>query len=293
MEFSEFETRARSTDIMGPGLTQPLIGLAGEAGSLLAEFKKHVRDRTSDRDLHETLRDELGDTLWYCAAIAHRAGLTLEEIVRANLIKTQGRFNRPEVPPPISRLDGGLPAAEQLPDTITVTFSQEVVYIKDEENLVRKVVMTAPDGQQLGHSLDDNSLVDDEYRFHDAFHLANMVFLGWSPVMRSLLGRKRKSSSVVDRTEDGARSIAIEEGLAALIFAAAGNSRFRTARRVPWDLLKTCMRATSHLEVSVRTPADWEFAILYGFRVFNRLTEIGGGTVEANLRQRTLLVMED
>ncbi|MGW7530630.1 hypothetical protein ACWGJ5_46485, partial [Streptomyces sp. NPDC054783] len=32
--------------------------------------------------------------------------------------------------------------------------------------------------------------VEDDYRFHDAFHLAHAAVLGWSPVSRFLLGCK-------------------------------------------------------------------------------------------------------
>lgn len=57
----------------------------------------------------------------------------------------------------------------------------------------------------IGSPLNDNSHVDDAYRFHDVLHLAYVAILGWSPVMRALFGLKRKSSAKHDRVEDGAR----------------------------------------------------------------------------------------
>lgn len=56
------------------------------------------------------------------------------------------------------------------------------------------------------------------YRFHDAFHLAHAAVLGWSPVTRFLLSRKRKCDLRTGEGEDGGRAIAIEKGISALAF---------------------------------------------------------------------------
>jgi hypothetical protein len=48
-------------------------------------------------------------------------------------------------------------------------------------------------GKPLGDDLTDNAYVDDGYRFHDVIHLALIAHLGWSPVVRGLMRRKRKS----------------------------------------------------------------------------------------------------
>jgi hypothetical protein len=50
------------------------------------------------------------------------------------------------------------------------------------------------------------------------FHIYHSVSLGWSPVARSWLKRKRKSDLDVDENEDGRRAIVVEEGIAALAF---------------------------------------------------------------------------
>ena len=63
----------------------------------------------------------------------------------------------------------------------------------------------------------DNSWIDDGYRFHDAFHVAFLGVLGWSPVLRSLLRLKRKSQPQVDECEDGARAYDVEEGISSLL----------------------------------------------------------------------------
>ncbi len=53
----------------------PILGLAGEIGSLLAELKKRVREPTRiKRVSKQRLKEELGDILWYAVTVARRAG---------------------------------------------------------------------------------------------------------------------------------------------------------------------------------------------------------------------------
>ena len=80
--------------------------------------------------------------------------------------------------------------------------------------------------QPVGDPLDDNSEHSDDYRYHNVFHLAHMAVLGWSPVMRRLLGCKRSELPTVDRVQDGGRAAAIEEGLTAYMFTMAGEHSF-------------------------------------------------------------------
>lgn len=102
-----------------------------------------------------------------------------------------------------------------------------------------------------------------------------------------LLRRKRKSNKDVDRVQDGARAIAIEEGLAAHIFSfATQHAFFENVDRVDWDLLKDVKRMTAHLEVADQPHVAWQQAILSGFRVWRRLHTQGGGVVQADLDRR-------
>jgi hypothetical protein len=73
----------------------------------------------------------------------------------------------------------------------------------------------------MGQELDDNVHEADGYRFHDVFHLACAAVLGWSPVTRRNLKRKRRSVDAMDRNEDGGRATVVEEGISALVFAYA------------------------------------------------------------------------
>lgn len=78
----------------------PVLGLGGEAGEVLEEFKKALRytlygyrglDGTDVGDLTHRrgrIAEELGDVLHYTARIATIMGLSLEQIARDNLTKT-------------------------------------------------------------------------------------------------------------------------------------------------------------------------------------------------------------
>jgi hypothetical protein len=145
------------------------------------------------------------------------------------------------------------------------------------------------DGEKFGSTLTDNSYASDDYRYHDILHLAFAAVLGWSPVLRALLHRKRKSDPIVDEVEDGGRAVAIEEGLAALIFNyAMQHSLLLEVERLDWRLLKTCHEMTAHLEVSTRSLHDWEDAILEAFRVWREMQAHNGGHIRCDLSRRSL-----
>src|SRR5579863_7139322 len=101
MELSEYQQRAGETDVLtGDNDLLPLLGLAGEVGQLMAEYKKRQRDKAGYRAFQEEVHEELGDILWYAAALARYNGFDLDEIARANLEKTRGLFHAPEHLPP-------------------------------------------------------------------------------------------------------------------------------------------------------------------------------------------------
>jgi NTP pyrophosphatase (non-canonical NTP hydrolase) len=57
-----------------------MLGLFGEAGSLLSEAKKKQRDAASYLGYADAVAEELGDVLWYLAAVARRSTLALSDI---------------------------------------------------------------------------------------------------------------------------------------------------------------------------------------------------------------------
>src|SRR5690606_18663502 len=102
--------------------------------------------------------------------------------------------------------DADFPPEEQFPREFEVQF--DVIHESGKEK-VR--VINNSTGQQLGDDITDNSHQDDGYRFHDVFHFGYVAYLGWSPVVRKLMGIKRKSNNKMDEVEDGARAAIIEE----------------------------------------------------------------------------------
>ncbi len=299
LSLDEYQRRALATDILpkdgsASDLVLPLLGIVGEVGELAAEWKKRNRDSTGYRAFGESVREELGDALWYMAALASRVGLTLGNIAEANLEKAAGEFLANEPPRPHHLYDDEMEPREQLPRQLVVRFDEHTE-IRDGRE-VGVVTLTVLNGEmafrRMGDPIDDNSNIDDFYRYHDALHLGHMAVLGWSPVVRAILDPKHKRKSVerLDRVEDGARAVVIEEGLTASVFAeAADHSYFKTTTRVPRDLLKSCMRATAHLEVKNRSIADWQHAILAGYNAFRFLREHRSGVLVADLRNRTLI----
>lgn len=87
---NEYQTQAATTAIY-PASVQvlyPTLGLAGEAGEVANKVKKIVRDGKLDK---EAIGSEIGDCLWYIAAICKDLGLKMEDVAQANLDKLQKR----------------------------------------------------------------------------------------------------------------------------------------------------------------------------------------------------------
>ena len=282
MELDEYLTRAAATDLRADvrDVAIPLLGLAGEVGSLVAEYKKHLRADTPYEGFIEEAREDLGDLLWYVAALARTLGLSLDDVAEQNLRKISAAWG--EQLPPASIYDQGFPAEQRLPRSFTIRFES------CERDGLHHVAMYLGDNA-LGDPLNDNAYVEDYYRFHDAFHLACAAVLGWSPILRQLLRRKRKQRNDIDRVEDGARARALEEGLSAYVFSIAGRfNYFRDVERVDWELLKTVRRMTQHLEVADQPPVAWQRTILQAYDVWRALADHDGGVVEGNLDARNL-----
>src|SRR5207244_18990 len=150
-------------------------------------------------------------------------------------------------------------------------------------------ILLRSNGIGVGDRVTDNITDPDGYRYHDIFHIAYAVFLGWSPVVRALLRCKRKSKSSVDENQDGARAQIIEEGVAAIVFSRAKKMNFfKGAKQIDYDLLKTIQTFVSGYEVDQIPIWQWELAILEGFRLFRSLQKGPGGTVTWDIGRRTI-----
>lgn len=255
MQFAEYQRAARETSQLrlgGPqSVVAPMLGLASEAGSVLNVYKRYLRDGIDFAANRELLCEELGDLLWYVAAVATACDIDMEEIAKTNLLRTRDRYpshldsaDLDELPV----LDAAYPAYERFPRRLTVAFAEQplpsgraaavLTLVNAEPNVFPHGPVDAEDGKvrgfrigsRLGDLLTDNSRRVDSYRFHDAIHMGFMAVLGWSPTMRAALRLKRKSNGQTDECDDGARAIFAEEGLAAVLSRLAAAGRLSSAR---------------------------------------------------------------
>jgi NTP pyrophosphatase (non-canonical NTP hydrolase) len=357
------------------GLRLPLLGLFGEVGSLVSELKKKQRDPDSYIGYKSLVVEEFGDTLWYFANIASRAGLnlsvlaqrvfreiddwdevesdnfgtfgdiqskrrffgplttqkfevgvmdlagkiglllndfslgkiannrdllsshlveifraliaaadgadiSLEESAQRNLIKI---FNRwPQKQTYGLLFDDAFETGEQLPREIVMRFTEK-------KSGGKVYVIQQCKGINIGDRLTDNKVEEDDYRFHDVFHLAYAAILGWSPVVRSLFKVKRKSDPKIDETQDGARAILIEEGISTWVFNHGLRlNSFESVKTVDYALLRSIRDFVRGYEVEQCPLWQWEKAILDGFKMFRALRKYRKGQITADLNKHSI-----
>jgi len=277
--FSEYQRKARSTEVFTGSdekrTVAYLLGLGGEVGSLLAEYKKYLRDGDRHKLFGKGASEEIGDILWYLAAAASSLGIDLEAAARKNLDKTQKRFKHDLGPPP--DYDSQFEEAWRLPRQFEAVFS-------DNDGRARFTVA----GKPMGDPLTDNTLDESDYRFHDVFHLSYAAVLGWSPVLRKIWEpRLKRRVPPFDDVQDGGRAIAAEEGISLLVFSVATkHGLYDGVGHVDTWLLDTIGRMVEGYEVQDRSPGEWEQAILSGYAVFRQISSAGGGTVRCDLDAR-------
>lgn len=298
MHFSEYQSVANKTDQVPLAADSdlkeimiPLLGLAGESGSLLTEYKKYFRDGDAYKVFHGRVGEELGDILWYVANIASKAGLDLEDIASKNLHKVQDRWITHAAAQALfgpAFFDDGFPTEDQFPRQFEIELRTE------QGGDGRERVQLYYNDRRFGDELTDNSYDDDGYRLHDVFHLGFLAVLGWSPVMRKLFNCKRKSDPIVDEVQDGGRAAVIDEAIVALIFTEGKtHSFFEGIESLEYGLLRTIKDLTTHLEVSACTARQWEDAILQGFKVWRELRKHKSGRIHGDLMQKKLIFVAD
>jgi len=74
----------------------PVLGLTGEAGEVAEKVKKVLRDNNGimTPDKIREISKELGDVLWYIAAMCTELGLDMEGVAFENLQKLASRKQR-------------------------------------------------------------------------------------------------------------------------------------------------------------------------------------------------------
>jgi len=93
MSLNEYQKLAQKTAIYKSthSVLYPALGLAGEAGEVANKVKKMLRDGNFDR---QAVADEVGDVLWYVAALCRDLNVDLNDLALRNLEKLYGRKAR-------------------------------------------------------------------------------------------------------------------------------------------------------------------------------------------------------
>lgn len=94
-ELDTYQTIASRTDVSRghDSASFLLLGLFGEAGSVLSEVKKKERDSTQIAEYQAKVTEEVGDVLWYISTVANRNEILLSEIAQAIISR------RKKIPP--------------------------------------------------------------------------------------------------------------------------------------------------------------------------------------------------
>jgi NTP pyrophosphatase (non-canonical NTP hydrolase) len=80
----------RTAGISDMEFAKGAMGLAGEAGEVVDELKKHLyHGKTLNR---ESLIKELGDVRWYLEYLALMLNVSMEEIETQNVLKLRARY---------------------------------------------------------------------------------------------------------------------------------------------------------------------------------------------------------
>jgi NTP pyrophosphatase (non-canonical NTP hydrolase) len=253
-----------------------LIGLAGKVGRLLDDVALGRIDGNRD-----ALSAHLVEIFRALIRAANDSGINLAECARKNLEKTSGRWATTvrEYGP---LFDENEDPEEQLPRHIEMDIAERTSGKKTYVRLQCR-------GINIGDRLTDNKIEQDDYRFHDVFHLGYAAILGWSPVIRALFKVKRKSKPLIDETQDGARAVLIEEGVATWIFNHACRlNYFASISSLDYSLLKAIKELVTGYEVERLPLWQWEEAVLKGYEIFRFLREHRRGVVIADLRTHSL-----
>lgn len=93
LTFDEYQNAAATTAIykVEHQVLYPALGLAAEAGEVANKVKKILRDNKFDR---AAISDEIGDCLWYIAALCRDLNVDLSTVAKNNLNKLQDRRRR-------------------------------------------------------------------------------------------------------------------------------------------------------------------------------------------------------
>ena len=110
LTMNDYQADAAATMIYKLRVIYPALGLASEAGEVCDKIKKLIRDHDFKFDGSDHIRGaqltdkqradiifELGDVLWYVAALSRDLGVSLNELAHMNLEKLKLRQERNKI----------------------------------------------------------------------------------------------------------------------------------------------------------------------------------------------------
>jgi len=93
MNMTDYQDQAMSFRLPSANEAYALYGLMGEVGEFYGALAKSIRDKDGAIDA-VLVRKELGDILWFVAAVATDFGFELEDIAQGNIDKLSSRKDR-------------------------------------------------------------------------------------------------------------------------------------------------------------------------------------------------------
>ncbi|WP_413455969.1 nucleoside triphosphate pyrophosphohydrolase family protein [Glutamicibacter sp. FR1] len=98
MNLNQYQNEAMRTAIfpIDQGIEYTTLGLVSEAGEVAGKVKKIIRDHDGNFSTEQkaAIADEVGDCLWYVAALARELGYPLDHVAHMNLNKLESRARR-------------------------------------------------------------------------------------------------------------------------------------------------------------------------------------------------------
>ena len=96
-DFDRYQYLSRLTAFypdLGDNIIYPTLGLNGEAGEIAEKVKKYIRDDREFSAVRDEIMSELGDVLWYVAALCTELKIPMSEVAQSNIDKLLSRLHR-------------------------------------------------------------------------------------------------------------------------------------------------------------------------------------------------------
>jgi len=99
LNLNDYQTFVKEISVypnVGENIIYPVLGLCGETGEVAEKIKKVIRDNNGviTKEKQIEIGKELGDVIWYIAAICNELKLDLSDVLLANMEKLNSRKDR-------------------------------------------------------------------------------------------------------------------------------------------------------------------------------------------------------